>query len=362
LECLAAVSRRFEKVNFKINATNFLFEGDRMKESVTSIRHCSNTELNLRLLTLVQKEREMLTEIILHTQEISKRKVYLEMGYPSMFAYMTEHLKYSPGSAMRRLDAAKIASETPEVLDELQTGNLNLTQLSMLEQSVRHITKTTPQRSLAKAEKLALLKKLSGKTKADSEILIAQTLCIPPQKEMKTKHQADDSVTMTLIFSKKEWDELNQIRGILSNATGGGLKETLIHLARQAIKQKTRVRPKPTATLGQHQILKGQPEVAILSLVKTDESLQTSKTASTAESVSSQRVPIPARIKNAIWRRYQACQYKDPKSGRLCGSKYFPTVEHKHPVWAGGGNEIQNLTLLCASHNTFQYKKQARLV
>jgi hypothetical protein len=118
-----------------------------MNEMTKPLTHCTNAELNLQLVSLVAKERQMLTEIILHIQEISRRKAHLEMGFSSMFQYMTEHLKYSPGSAIRRLDAAKIAKEPPEVLTELQTGNLNLSQVSMLEQSVRHMQKTTPLRS-----------------------------------------------------------------------------------------------------------------------------------------------------------------------------------------------------------------------
>jgi hypothetical protein len=315
-----------------------------MNEIAKPLNYYSNTELNLRLMSLVHKEREMLTEIILHIQEISRRKVHLEMGFSSMFQYMTEHLKYSPGSAMRRLDAAKIAKESPEVLTDLQAGSLNLSQVSMVEQSVRHVQKTTPQRSITKSDKLALLKELAGKTKSQSETLIAKAFGVPSQTQTKTTHQADESVTITLNFSKKEWEEIEQMRELLSHATGGGMKETLLHVAKQVIKQKTQARK-------------------LKSSLSSQDPMRTAHSAAElTESNSRLRVPVPARIKKEIWRLYKGCQYKDPQSGRLCGSKHFPTIEHRQPVWAGGGNEIQNLTVLCAAHNTFRYQKQARLI
>lgn len=315
-----------------------------------SIQHCSNSELNLRLMNLVQREREMLAMIILHIQEINRRKVFLEMGYPSMFSYMTEHLKYSPGSAMRRLDAAKVVAQAPEILDQLQTGALNLSQVSMVEQSVRQMKKSTPQRSLTSSEKAELLKKLSGKTKAQSEVLIAQTLGFEPVVEMKTeKHQADESVTMTLTFSKQEWAELQQMRELLSNATGGNLKETLVHVARKVIQQKTVVKNKKSIDSV------AQKMASDLSRYQA----ANHKNSAAESGVACGRTPIASSARKIIQNKHQGCQYKDSQNGKLCGSKLFPTIEHLQPVWAGGGNELENLTILCSAHNTFRYRQQA---
>jgi len=296
-----------------------------------TIKHCTNSELSSRLLNLVQREREMLADILLHIQEISRRKVFLEMGYPSMFSYMTEHLKYSPGSAMRRLDAAKVAAQTPEVLKQLQTGSLNLSQVSMLEQSVRQMKKADPQRSFSVAMKSELLQSLSGKTKAESEVLIAQTLGITPAIKAKTEHQADESVTMTLTFTKEEWAEMQQMRELLSNATGGGLKETLVHVARKVIRQKTVIQ---------------RNKISAVTL--------SGKTPAPGE-----RSAIPSSIRKAVRQQHQGCQYTDPKTGKICGSGLFPTMEHRQPVWAGGTNNSANLTSFCSAHNIFKYRQQA---
>jgi len=34
--------------------------------------------------------------------EIEKRRIHLDMGYSSLFVFLTKHLKYNDGSAYRR--------------------------------------------------------------------------------------------------------------------------------------------------------------------------------------------------------------------------------------------------------------------
>ena len=58
---------------------------------------------------------------------------------------------------------------------------------------------------------------------------------------------------------------------------------------------------------------------------------------------------------HALYQRDQgACQYVDPKSGRKCGSKRALEVEHKIPYAMGGKTELENLELLCRSHNSLR--------
>ncbi|MBL7670085.1 MAG: HNH endonuclease, partial [Bdellovibrionaceae bacterium] len=49
------------------------------------------------------------------------------------------------------------------------------------------------------------------------------------------------------------------------------------------------------------------------------------------------------------------CQFKDSRTGKICGSKHFLQVDHVHPRFAGGGNEPFNLRPMCSSHNKFRY-------
>ncbi|MBL7669622.1 MAG: HNH endonuclease [Bdellovibrionaceae bacterium] len=49
--------------------------------------------------------------------------------------------------------------------------------------------------------------------------------------------------------------------------------------------------------------------------------------------------------------RSQGCQFRDAKTGKICGSKRFLDVDHIQPRFAGGGNEPFNLRPMCSSHN-----------
>jgi hypothetical protein len=52
----------------------------------------SSQELTGRLYSLRVEERELLVEFLACLGELDKRKLYLELGFTSLFAYCTNHL------------------------------------------------------------------------------------------------------------------------------------------------------------------------------------------------------------------------------------------------------------------------------
>ena len=61
---------------------------------------------------------------------------------------------------------------------------------------------------------------------------------------------------------------------------------------------------------------------------------------------------IPQSIRDKVWvRDHGECQYQDPKTGRVCGSKHGVQLDHIKPYSAGGEHTPQNLRLLCGPHN-----------
>lgn len=74
---------------------------------------------------------------------------------------------------------------------------------------------------------------------------------------------------------------------------------------------------------------------------------------------SSQRKTVPAAIKSYVFKRDQCCQWRDRVTQKLCGSKFQLQLDHRRPVWAGGGSETENLQLLCGVHNRLKYRQQA---
>ena len=71
------------------------------------MNNLSDQELLNRLEQLVRKEQHLTLDILPHLLEVDRRKLYLELGCPSVYKYCREHLNYSESSTNRRLAAAR---------------------------------------------------------------------------------------------------------------------------------------------------------------------------------------------------------------------------------------------------------------
>jgi hypothetical protein len=47
----------------------------------------------------------------------------------------------------------------------------------------------------------------------------------------------------------------------------------------------------------------------------------------------------------------ETCTYRDPQTGKLCGTRYQAQQDHIHPRALGGSNAPENLRTLCRQHN-----------
>lgn len=63
------------------------------------------------------------------------------------------------------------------------------------------------------------------------------------------------------------------------------------------------------------------------------------------------------RTRRRILARDKACTYKDPRTGKICGSTYQLQVDHIYPKALGGSDEPENLRSLCRKHNLLMAEK-----
>ena len=308
-----------------------------------SLKSLSNETLNQNLKSLVKSERELLSEILQLISEVDRRKLYLKLAYPSLFEYLTKELGYSFGSAQRRIDAARLMQDVPDLNDKLESGLLNLIQVSVLQKSLREKTRQTGAK-ITRAEKQSLVKAMEGKSIDQTQSLIAQSLKIQIKTAAKTQVQSDQSVRLEVTLSKDQWEKLKQARELLSNSLPhGSWDQMLEYISDQVIKQKTKLKS----------------EIKTEQKTKPAEGQQTEKQTENAFVQSPTRERISAPVKRAVFARDQNCQNQDPKSNRKCGSKWNLHIDHVRPVWAGGKSEITNLRLLCAAHNLDRYREQS---
>lgn len=270
-----------------------------------------NSELHENLNSLVANERKLTHEILLHIAEVDRRKLFLEMAYPNLYQYLIEGIGYSAAAAQRRIDAARMMSHVPTIGLKIQSGAVNLTQINQIQKTLRSVRKLK-QCKINARQQSELIEKIQGKTFRQTELILAQEFCLPEVHNETLKIQKDESTRVEITISKEEMAIIEQAQALIShslekqNLSVKSIKDILLYCSKKIIHQKTH----------------GQP------------------------------------IKKKILDRDKKCQYKDPQTGKICGSKYYLEIDHIQPRWDNGNNSQENLRVLCSNHNKYRYKKE----
>jgi DNA-binding TFAR19-related protein (PDSD5 family) len=125
------------------------------------------------------KERAATVEVVRMLIPIMDQQLYLNAGYSSLFAFLTEKCRYSEASAYRRMAAAKVVKLREESLKLLEAGKLTL--CSMAEMS----------KIMTDQNADSLLAKVQGLSKRETKALVAKQL--PP---VAVKHERVRKVNM----------------------------------------------------------------------------------------------------------------------------------------------------------------------
>jgi hypothetical protein len=315
-----------------------------------NFKELTDVELEQNLTELVAKERALLCVIILHVMEIQRQRSYLQKGSTNLFSYLKELLKYSHGSAQRRIDAAMLALEIPEILHDVKSGALNLTQITAAQVGFRLAVKQH-KKEVSKELKQEVLRQIKDKSVAESEVILSFLLKIKPKSKIKLKHQADGSVRIEMTLSKEQWRKLERTQELLSHSVPSGrVDELMEYVCDRVIAQKDKTVPKTQKTAGET----STPEGASQSGIPTGTAMENPKIPS-----GKTRKAIKISIQREVFARDRCCQHKDPLTGKHCGSRWHLQLDHIQPVWAGGADEAHNLRVLCGTHNRDRYRQQS---
>lgn len=299
-----------------------------------NIRHQSNQILDQSLKSLVTEEREILSKILEHIVEIDRRKLYLDFAFSSLFDYLTRHIGYSAGSAQRRIDAARLSREIPEVVQKIENGTLSLSQVNLVQKSIRQLKSHKMDEPDFETKK-TLIASLENKSFQESQILVHQTLNIAPLEAQRITHQKDESVRFEITLTKSQWQKLNKMRELLSHSLpNGSWDQVLEYVIDKIIQQKDKAKPQISRPA---KPMQRSPYVP----------------------VKASRTYVPLKTRRDIFSRDRCCQYIDRTTGKQCGFRWQLSLDHLKPVWAGGSNESANLRVLCAQHNRHIYSQQS---
>jgi hypothetical protein len=332
-----------------------------MQNQTINLKTLNTLQLDQRIKSIAQAERNLLKEILLTIQEIDTRRMYLELGFGSLFDYLVTGVGYSEGSAQRRIDAARLIREIPAVAEKIQSGELKLNQVSLVQKTSREIFKKNSKK-VTSQEKLQVIDKLLKKNHSETQKEVASFFDLPIQQETRKTIQADDSVRLELTLSKEAYSKIKRAQELLShslhNQDPGQFFE---FLAEKVIQQKIGQRgSKNLATPNlRSETASVDKDLQLIERKLNSNSLNTATVAVNPDK-NSPRVAVRPSLKaiKQLKREHLCCQYVEPRSGQKCRSTWKLQVDHKHSVWASGSHQVSNLQILCAAHNKFKYRKE----
>jgi hypothetical protein len=326
-----------------------------------NLKQKSDAVLIADLKEMVSRERKLQTEILHYLREIYDRQLYLQRGYSSLFAFCMEELGYSEATAQRRIETMKLIKEIPQVEEKIEAGTLSLSVASQIQSFIRKEEKKRKEENQAqftREEKLELVKELEGTSARVCEKKLSE---IAPETKIpreKTKVLTDAKTLIQFVADKKLMAKIERLKTLLAHQNINGrydqLFEKVVDMALKKLDPSMRVERREKREGKLHE--KKQANLLPTSEVKFSEKQQ-AKSISTSEVKSNGRY-IPQKVRDQVWKRDRGvCQFKDPETGKGCGSTHLLEVDHRFPYAFGGDHSIGNLQLLCRCHNQYRAEK-----
>ena len=309
----------------------------------------TNDSLLQKTKTLAQNERELTLNILQHLREIERRRLFAEIGFPSLFEYAVKELGYSEGAAQRRISSMRLLKSVPEITQKVESGAMTLTTLAKAQSFFR------AEKIETKKQKLEVLNALVGKSAWEVQKTFVARAEHPEKLFVeKVKPVSKKLAQITLLADEellKQIEELKNLRG----GPAMQLQEVFKFALGETLK-KLRSKKPSVAPIAESNKKSGG---AII---------RPAPTAAAAAMGQATRY-IPSGVRRQVWQRDEGkCRYIDPKSGRKCSCKYGLELDHIKPFARGGKNQVDNLRLLCFAHNqhsairTFGRKKMEKHV
>ena len=289
---------------------------------------------------LAEHERGVSILVLRHIREVEVRRLFVELGYSSMYAYCIKHLKYSESKTMSRLASARLMTELPEIEKQIESGTLNITNLSKVQSFVR--AEKAVQHELSKNEKLSLIAECQDKsTREVTKELIQkshQPALLAEKFQMTSVVLSDGSLNLEYskfeaLLDQENIELLQEFKNLYAHDLRDSSNITVLNfLLKKAVQHKKK-------KLGLH-----DPKKLVA---------DPNATPPRSPKVNSKRKPLPVAVTRLVWQRATACcEHIDKKLKLRCNSKFALEPDHIVPHALGGTDEASNLQLLCRVHNS----------
>ena len=173
-----------------------------------NLRHLTDSTLLKDTLLLAKHEREISTKLLHHLKEIDRRKLFSDLRCSSLYDYCTRILGFSNGSAYRRIQAARLLAELPEIQTKIENGGLNLCNIASASSFFNSENIKT------KEDKLKILSQVENLTSKECEQkLFALTGKKVSAKEL-SRRISSENISITMTLSDETHQKLREVRNL----------------------------------------------------------------------------------------------------------------------------------------------------
>jgi 5-methylcytosine-specific restriction endonuclease McrA len=341
---------------------------------------------------LVKQGNELLSDLLAHLAELDGRRLYLELGFASLFAYCTEELGMCESSAGRRILAARVCRKFPAAFARVGRGELNLSALCAM----------SPHLNAENAEQLAGL--CARRSRREIEALLAARFPRPDVRDSVRRIEAlaVDRFGVHFTADSEFCELLERARALASHRLPKGEIAAVLKLGLKAFihdtenrrfavgresRRKVAERPglrdaagtngsarvwgadagavertppesrAPGADAGavERRPVESRPPGAASRAVEgpsAEARVDSHPPGGRAQGGRPKRSRyVPGAVARDVYARDQGqCSFVSP-DGRRCGCRAFLELDHTIPWAVGGASTAANLRLRCRAHN-----------
>ena len=175
-----------------------------------NLNKLKDRELLTHTKLLAQKERSNLTQILFHLSEVERRRLYSDLGYQSLFYYAVGELKYSEGQAGRRLQAMRLMKEFPEIAAKVESGCLNLSNISQAQSYFRKV-------KVSAQEKRQVLASLENRSSREGQVELLKLQPVGALPRERERRLTESHSEVSFVVSDELKEKLETVRSLLGS-------------------------------------------------------------------------------------------------------------------------------------------------
>jgi 5-methylcytosine-specific restriction endonuclease McrA len=352
----------------------------------------SAREETARLADLLRNEHSAMADFLVALAEFDRGRLWIDLGYSSLFWFLHRELELSKGAAHYRKTAAELIQRYPRIVEPLRDGRLCITTVQELSEV------------LAPDNIDDVLPRFFHLSRREAKEVSAELLPdpAPPVRTVVTVLPAVPAAIAPALLSAAPEYEVNRSRGWLANPPhansavpdegspprGGSPRATIEPLTRNLSRLHVTVSRRLIEKLDGARVAlshshPGASEEEILEVgldlildraarrrgivpkpqkrvpVGSGSTARSEGTRSAAVGAAGEGDPryIPAEVRRAVWLRDRGRCAFPLACGDVCGSRLRLELDHIIPVAQGGKSTIENVRICCRFHNVLAARR-----